>query len=115
MAKKNDEDEIAWERSIGWDHPLVKAGLVPGHLLRESFGYAPAAWSEWTNSHQHLCKLLRRRPWFHLESLVAWFADPRNQDDLPSDEPTKTNGRQRAKPAQPRHNPKGVKGGAKPT
>jgi hypothetical protein len=114
MVQKNNDDDATWESSIGWDHPLVVAGLVPGHLLRDAFGYSIGGWSEWVNCHPRLYRLMKRRPWFHLETFVAWVADATNADDLPPSEEPKTNGRKKPIPAQPGHNRTEGKRRAKP-
>lgn len=76
----------AWEASIGWDHPLVKRGIVPGHLLREAFAFERSGFSGWVSRHQHLSVPINRRPWFHLDRVAAWIADPVNSGDLPDAE-----------------------------
>ena len=72
-----------WELSVGWDHPMVKAGFWPGHLLRQTFGYAETGWKQWCKEHPQLIKRINQRPWFHLDTFLAWAAAPENADDLP--------------------------------
>lgn len=86
---KNESDlpsETDWELSIGWDHPLVKAGFVPGHLLRQAFGYSRGGWSMWVSNHPELVKTMNRQPWFNLARFIEWTGSPSNANDLPPTE-----------------------------
>lgn len=87
---RKPKTEVEPEKMVGWDHPLVKAGFIPGHLLREAFGYSQNRWSAWVTEHSHLVKTINRLPWFHIDTFMAWAASPENADDLPPvEEPPK--------------------------
>lgn len=81
MSEKKTDEENDWELSVGWDHPLVKAGLWPEHLLRQSFGYARTGMYQWCKEHQFLAKKINQRYWFHIDKFMEWAAS--NDDDLP--------------------------------
>lgn len=85
MQRKNGSEtsEADWELSVTWDHPLVRAGFVPGHLLRESFGYSVSGWSKWVSDHSELVKPMNRRPWFNLAKFIEWTSRPENANNLP--------------------------------
>lgn len=78
--KKNDKND--WELSVGWDHPLVKAGLWPEHLLRQAFGYERTAMYQWCKDHQHLAKKINQRYWFHIDKFLEWAAG--SEGELPT-------------------------------
>jgi hypothetical protein len=101
VKKSSNESEVETESAVTWDHPLCKAGFVPGHLLRQAFGYSRCGWSLWVSHHPQLVKTMNRQPWFNLQVFIAWTAQPENAGDLPpTDEPKPT----RAKKAQRGHN-----------
>jgi hypothetical protein len=99
--KSSNEIEFGAESAVTWDHPLVKAGFVPGHLLRQAFGYSVNGWSAWVSQHPQLVKTMNRQAWFNLEVFIAWTASPSNASDLP---PTDNQKPVEAKKAQRRHN-----------
>jgi hypothetical protein len=85
MPRKKVENQSDCESTsvVTWDHPLVKAGFVPGYLLREAFGYSDGGWSLWVSNHLFLVKRMNREPWFNLARFIEWTAQPENAGDLP--------------------------------
>lgn len=106
VLKEGNKDTLSktemWEASVGWDHPLVMRGIVPGHLIRETLGPTKGTWNNWVSEHRYMTVNFFGRAWFDLELFHQWFAkqialDPKPEPARPID-----------KKAQPRHNRKGV-------
>lgn len=81
LEKKSESTEpegedatTLWERSIGWDHPLVIAGLWPEHLLRQAFGCSAKTFKKFADSAPSLAREIKERRWYHRDTFIAWFA-----------------------------------------
>src|SRR5690606_24802975 len=75
---EGEDATTLWERSVGWDHPLVIAGLWPEHLLRQAFGCSAKTFKKFADNAPSLSREVKERRWYHRETFIAWFADPGN-------------------------------------
>lgn len=71
--KKPSPQTLAWEASVGWDHPLVKAGIVPEHLIRDFFGWSRTKTWQWCRDNADIVHRNNRRSWIWIDDLIDWF------------------------------------------
>ena len=65
---------------LDWHHPIVKHGLVPGHLIKELFGYSDAYWPKWIAQHPELYQTVNGAHWFCLDAVKDWVASTKNEN-----------------------------------
>ena len=71
---------------LDWHHPIVKHGLVPGHLIKELFGYSDAYWPKWIAQHPELYQTVNGAHWFCLDAVKDWVASTKNENHNPQNE-----------------------------
>ncbi|QDV44358.1 hypothetical protein Enr13x_42230 [Stieleria neptunia] len=82
MTCDHENDDVEnWD----WDHPVVRAGILPEHLARLMVeGSRPTTyWNDWCAANKSLWKRLKKngRRWFSLPAIELWIREPRHDAD----------------------------------
>ena len=63
---------------VGWDHPMIAAGWLPGELLKSEFGFRDEYFTKWARRHiaAGRGKTINGKFFFSAEAMRQWLGEP---------------------------------------
>jgi hypothetical protein len=63
---------------IGWDHPMVAAGWLPGELLESEFGFSASYFKLWARDQVKAGrgKIINGKFFFSADAMQRWLGEP---------------------------------------